>query len=394
MSLSSSSHGTTENSSSSTPDISSSSRLPSHFENKERSHDPESLQERKKDGEDYELDEFDSSSDEESHSLLPYNLPLFGKGRKSGYWSRSERSNRRFRPVLLSFYGFTIIGLLVIAYIFMGESLPSEPTSPAPNAAKLNLSTPLDKGSANSQSWKFMAQTLKSDPTHIVVPAHEAPSITLLEPLRDRLPYPILSQYFFSGRLPPSITPSNAPAQHPLDLVYLFVNASSPYWFREMEARAALEHIKSGKGRARRWRDNGELRAAVRSGVKALGIEAGRVHVATADWPVREEDTELQVEAGKWRIGQIAEWLDWDSQKREGRLKWHFHSELFQLPKDGGVVDLERSVPRNERAEDEQGTQTGNRWQSEEAWKNESLPSFNSFGIEQRLAWLEDLSEN
>lgn len=394
MSLSSSSHDITGISSSSTPDISSFSRLLSHFENKERSHDPESLRERKQDGEDYGLDGFDSSSDEESHSLLPYNLSLFGKGKKSGYWSRSERSNRRFRPVLLSFYGFTIIGLFVTAYIFMSESLPSEPTSPAPNAAKLNLSIPLDKGSADSQSWKFMAQTLKSDPTHIVVPAHEAPSITLLEPLRDRLPYPILSQYFFSGRLPPSITPSNAPPQHPLDLVYLFVNASSPYWFREMEARAALEHIKFGKGRARRWRDNGELRAAVRSGVKALGVEAGRVHVATADWPVREEDTELQVEGGKWRIGQIAEWLDWDSQKREGRLKWHFHSDLFQLPKDGGVVDLERSVPRNERAEDEQGTQTGNRWQSEEAWKNESLPSFNSFGIEQRLAWLEDLSEN
>ncbi|AGV14656.1 hypothetical protein, variant [Cryptococcus neoformans var. grubii H99] len=396
MSQSSNSRDITGETSSSTPEIFSPAHLISHLEDKERSHDPESLRERKQDGEDYELDEFDSSSEEESHNLLPYSLLPFGKRKKLGHWALSERPIRRLRPMILSFGAFTIVGILVTAYLFMGVSIPSESFSPATNAANLNLSNPLGNGSADSQSWKFMAKSLKSDPTHIVVPAHEAPSVALLEPLHDRLPYSMLSQYFTSGRLPPSITPSNVPPQRPLDLVYLFVNASSPYWFREMEARAALEDVKVGKGsgRSRHWRDNGELRAAVRSGVKALGDEAGRVHIVTADWPVREEDTELQVEAGKWRIGQIAEWLDWDSQKREGRLKWHFHSEIFQLPKDGGVVDLRRSVPRNERAENEKGVQTGSKWQSEEAWRNESLPSFNSFGIEQRLTWLEGLSEN
>ncbi|ODN79595.1 hypothetical protein L202_03542 [Cryptococcus amylolentus CBS 6039] len=389
---------TAPSSSSNSPVAGSSRLLPSHEDSHHRSIDPESQREWENNGEDYELEEFDPK--EEENSLLPSNLLPFGKSARK---RSSDDSSRRVRPYLLSLGAVAVVaGILVTTYFFMGELLPDEPSEEAPNSASVNLSIPI--GDFDSENWKENTIALDYDPTHVLIPKHDAPSIPLLEPLHDRLPYPILAEYFVNGKLPSSVDSSNAPPQHPLDLVYLFVNASSPYWFREFEARHEEEGLSSGRNKvARHWRDNGELRAAVRSGVSALGDEAGRIHVVTADWDVRENDTELidmGVQPGQWRIGQIAEWLNWSSQEKEGRLKWHFHSDVFQLPKDGDWVDLERGASLKEKQEAMEAQNNGEdvvareTWESEAAWREETLPSFNSFSIEQRLAWIEGLSEN
>ncbi|WVQ75948.1 hypothetical protein IAR50_005583 [Cryptococcus sp. DSM 104548] len=389
---------TASSSSSSSPAVSSSRLLPLHDDSHLRSPDPELQREWKGDGEDYELEEFDPK--EEENSLLPSGLLPLGKRARR---ATDDSSHRRVRPYLLSFGAIAVVaGILVTTYFFMGELLPDEPSEDAPNSASANLSVPI--GDIDIEKWKESAIVLDSDPTHVLVPAHNAPSIPFLEPLHDRLPYPLLAEYFINGNLPSSTDSSNAPPQHPLDLVYLFVNASSPYWFREFQARQEEEGLNPGKNKvARHWRDNGELRAAVRSGVSALGDEAGRIHVITADWQVRKNDTEyvgMGIQPEKWRIGQIAEWLDWSSQVREGRLRWHFHSDIFQLPKDGDWVDLERGASLKEKQAAMEAQNNGEdvvareTWESEAAWRDETLPSFNSFSIEQRLAWIEGLSEN
>ncbi|WVQ83148.1 hypothetical protein IAT38_005286 [Cryptococcus sp. DSM 104549] len=368
-----------------------------HSHSRAASHDVEALRTAEYPSLDAEEDE---EAEGESHSLLPFGLSrkpraaggLYPPSAPPAWWGKRKC---RITPYVIIGCAASslLIGAVLLAVILSDEPVFSPDHWSAPNAAgSSGAGKGYYAGSNDTEGiarWKLDARVIPSDPTHILLPPHPAPSIPFLEPLHDRLPYPLLSHYFSTGLLPPSLTPTTAPPQHPLDLVYLFVNASSPYLLREMDDRAEEEGVRIGlgSGRGRHWRDNGELRAAVRSGVAGLGDEAGRIHVITADWGVRPDDSfdgaGVDSAEGGWRIGQVAEWLNWDSQVTQDRFKWHFHSDLFQLPKDGGKAYLGAG-----------GEIEHVDWKSEEEWKAEAMPSFNSFGIESRMAWLDDLSEN
>ena len=143
-------------------------------------------------------------------------------------------------------------------------------------------------------------------------------------------------------------------------------------------------------GSARHWRDNGELRGAIRSAAQALGAGLGTVHVISADFEA-PFDFELEAEEGEdewdlpdnsteeWRVGQIPSWLDWRPDGRS-RIQWHFHSSVFRLPRDDDG-SLHPSLGSGE-------------WSDEAAWREMSLPSFNSFGIETRIGMMEGLAEH
>lgn len=97
-----------------------------------------------------------------------------------------------------------------------------------------------------------------------------------------------------------------------------------------------------------------------------MGKEVGKIHVISADFQVEVEN------GTKYDVGQVPNWLDWDEINGDD-VKWHFHSEIFRLPEG-----LDGVLPRVEE---------------EEEWRKESLPSFNSFAIEERAAFVEGLSE-
>ncbi|WWD21565.1 hypothetical protein CI109_106051 [Kwoniella shandongensis] len=345
--------------------------------------------------------ELDSDDQNESHPFLPFQLP-WTRRHSSGSTSSTDsetggrswlnlkgKRNGTGRSIVLSLGAtFVLFGLLVLGYLILGESIPDL----ASDDVTIPHSQITYTDNDTTPQWKIDASTIPSDSTHVVFPAHTPPKIHMLEPLQDRLPYPVLESYFSKGTLPRTLTKKTAPAQIPLDLVYLFVNASSPYLQEAMKDRAEVEGLNLGGG-ARHWRDNGELRGAIRSATQSLGGEAGKIHVITADWALKEENgTELGLSTidrqnkqgkmvkrdgsqheGDWRIGQVTEWLDWQSQTNGSRLKWHFHSDLFQLPKD-----------------EHDSTSLA----VEQEWKDEALPTFNSFSIESRLAWIDGLSEN
>ena len=262
------------------------------------------------------------------------------------------------------------------------------------------------------------AIALLDDPTHVLIPAAPlAAPIRLLESIHDRLPRSLLSQFYAIGTLSSSAKSLSIQAQPPIDLVYLYVNASSPYFQEALGERAGSEGIKTIRGKARRWRDNGELRGAIRSGVKALGDSLGRVHVISADFNrsieeefdidvgedlTEKEDeatsydgyplesmsnatgdvidaTDIDLEIEEWRIGQIPAWINWAGTSSQ-RIAWHFHSWVYRLPRDN-----DGSIPPALR----EGA-----WADEEEWRRFALPSFDSFGIETRIGWIEGLSEN
>jgi 3-O-alpha-D-mannopyranosyl-alpha-D-mannopyranose xylosylphosphotransferase len=77
-----------------------------------------------------------------------------------------------------------------------------------------------------------------------------------------------------------------------------------------------------------------------------------------------------------WKAGQVPVWLDTEAD--QDRVQWHFHSEIFRLPADDGVLD-----PRVEET-----------FKSEKVWKGLATPSFSSFPIEGRIGWVHDLNEN
>ncbi|WVW78369.1 hypothetical protein I302_100323 [Kwoniella bestiolae CBS 10118] len=280
--------------------------------------------------------------------------------------------------------------------------------------------------------WAVDAQEIPDDPTHILIPPHETPNIELLRPLHGRLPYDVLESYFSTGVIHSSFNShSHLAKQQPMDIVYLFVNASSPFLQENMLLAEESEGIEL-VGKKRHWRDNGELRGALRSGIKSFGDNLGKVHVISADWDLTNEDkSALEIEDGK--IGQIPEWLNWDSQRGESSvLKWHFHSDVFKLPiNSNGQVTVrpnlsqdeedadpskneeEEEVEENEDESDGDGndeeegivkpqpevrfeppTPVEVFWNNEQEWKELATPNFNSFAIESRMSWLQDVSEN
>ena len=250
-----------------------------------------------------------------------------------------------------------------------------------------------------------------------------------------------------------------------VDIVYLWVNSTDPLFPTSYRARMLEEELEVDEGQARRWRDNGELRGAVRSSVQSLGEDLRKVHIISADYRPRSESEKIDRHSldhnhdhhrdtqtshasraeqgengqgvvelfGEGTVGQIPGWLDWEAQEegREDMVNWHFHSDIFRLPRfqDGHLLvdeqvlgayelvsppasesrstasDLEPtpadsdSNPRSDsiidgiarKGQEEMEVERENLLET--AWRELALPSFNSFAIESRVGWITGLSE-
>jgi 3-O-alpha-D-mannopyranosyl-alpha-D-mannopyranose xylosylphosphotransferase len=232
---------------------------------------------------------------------------------------------------------------------------------------------------------------LPSDPSHMLVPVTDEPPVELLQPLK-RFHAPSLVDFYTTGHL--SSLPSSDLPNPTVDMVYTFVNASSPVLQEAMAQRRLAENLPPKDSGGNRWRDNGELRGALRSGLSSLGSALRKIHVISADFALdapsasaddaqaSEEDIEYEwVDRdtdvfGKWKMGQVPSWVDTTTE--QDKLAWHFHSEIYRLPADDGELD-----PR-----------VKDFWGTEQEWKDVATPTFSSFSIETRLGWIKDMSEN
>jgi 3-O-alpha-D-mannopyranosyl-alpha-D-mannopyranose xylosylphosphotransferase len=214
------------------------------------------------------------------------------------------------------------------------------------------------------------------DSTHILVPQKMSVAQPLLRPLYNRLDASILTSYYVDGLLPDIVPRAEVP---PIDVVYLWVNSSGTVFSEAMVARAESEGIEVDTGDSKRYRDNGELRGAVRSAKSALN-GLGTMHVLSGDYPIPAGYAlPADSEEGEWKLGQIPEWLDWES-VRDGSagLKWHFHSRVYRIPVDDYDSPEDRMLDL----------------EYEDEWRDMSVPSFNSFAIESRVGWMDGLAEN
>ena len=226
------------------------------------------------------------------------------------------------------------------------------------------------------------------DHTHILVPEPSSDTPPpFLRPITDRLPYHTLSSFYKTGSVPSTKHPKGSPQ---MDIVYLWVNSSDPLFGAAKGVRGEQEGIKMGVGENKRFRDNGELRGAMRSAVSSLGDGLGRLHVLSGDYPFDQNQysyllpgnnqTEDGVHVERWRMGQVPEWMDWDVVRDDSMgIKWHFHSSVFRIPRDELEQDEEEKEIERKR---------------EEEWREASIPNFNSFAIESRVGWIPGLSEN
>lgn len=273
---------------------------------------------------------------------------------------------RRRRPILgRTLAGITLLSVGMVAgfIIFSGFSPRYED---------------LEDWASTAVSW-FEGDdgtlVIENDPTHVLVPILSAPRHTkLLQPMATRPPLDALVEYYSTGSLPSVHFPSRQ-----MDLVYMFVNASSPYFQAAKAAKLKTISSTLDKGKDRHWRDNGELRGALRSGALSLKGRLGRIHVVSAAFDFNETaDIDLPDNLNGdtilgWRLGQIPDYVDWEN---KANLQWSFHPDIFQLPRDedGKLPPAIASL-------------------DEEAWRREALPTFNSFEIESRVGWIDGLAE-
>ncbi|WWC86837.1 uncharacterized protein L201_001716 [Kwoniella dendrophila CBS 6074] len=382
--------------------------------------------------------EFDSS---ESSGLLGF-LPKWRRDLEdvvlslpstSSSQNRKQR-RRRQKNENKGLFSLTNLGIAVFAIIAIGGIYVYLQRPSTSSYLDESIYFPLKEVDNSTQveniipQWAIDVREIPNDPTHILIPPHENDLIELLPELKDRLPYEVLESYFSTGLIPESFHHED---QQSLDLVYLFVNATSEYLQENMLLASSPEKEEgiSIEGKKRHWRDNGELRGAIRSGIKNfIGTENGKVHVISADWKLSDQDIEnlpfdnsQKIEnLNQWRIGQIPEWLNWDSQKdsENQKLRWHFHSDIFKLPRKSNGQIITKTDPSieppifTEIDLDDQDYDLDNDttpiiegrieppkpidvfWNDEEEWKNLSMPNFNSFAIESRMSWLQGVSEN
>jgi hypothetical protein len=326
--------------------------------------------------------------DKDPEAFLP---PLL----HSSHDQRPARRRRSRYTTTLKYLCY-LLGIFTLSYVLIAFLLPERATlaldvfRPKSNQQLgLHRPIPLVPGLNSSWSkdlWEEAAELLEEaevsaeadvweqaellDDAHVlrrIVSPQRAPQ-RLLRPIH-RLPHNILMSFYTNGTVPSSLTSSDFPRPHPLDMLYLYVDATSPIFHTALDERAEQEGLKSLRGKARRWRDNGELRGAVRSASAALGDHLGSIHVVSADLPLTK--------TGRWRAGQIPKWLNPES--RNDKMKWHFHSDIFRLPRDDNG-----SLPHGIG---------GTRWDDEEAWRDTAMPTFNSFAIEERTAWVNGLNE-
>ncbi|BEJ12056.1 hypothetical protein CspHIS471_0205160 [Cutaneotrichosporon sp. HIS471] len=229
---------------------------------------------------------------------------------------------------------------------------------------------------------------IPDDPTHLLVPTREPrrKPVPLLRPYETRPPLDMLTEFFITGEIKHTDPSTHTTPQ--TDLVYLFVNASSDYFHAAKEAKMTEEGMPiADKGHTHHYRDNGELRGAMRSGALAFGDRVRDIHLITGLFEIPEEnqhiipsDDELarlgvnRSDITGWKVSQIPGWFDYENR---ANVKYHTHSDIYYLPRD----DDGRIHPS---IADE----------DEDKWRSLSLPTFNSFEIENRVGWVEGLAEN
>ncbi|KAJ9094331.1 hypothetical protein QFC19_008017 [Naganishia cerealis] len=245
--------------------------------------------------------------------------------------------------------------------------------------------------------------------------------IPLQKPAHLPLDHGCLEEWFATGNL----CTKNIGVQNSVDLVYLWVNGSDPIWQQQYNRIRRLDlpmvtRRNSPEPPLRHYRSQGSFKYALRSGVEAFNRSdkpaeswVRKVHVLTADMPVHDrEDIGLDMEDE--RLGQIPDWLDKErifgveavagfgpglrssnfSQARDlerrtalsdgqPSLQWHFHSEVFRSPILQACAPCTFDPPSRFQPQP----------LSEQEWVKKVMPSFNSFNIENRMAWLDDLSE-
>lgn len=232
---------------------------------------------------------------------------------------------------------------------------------------------------------------IPEDSTQVLVPPTLHPAAPLLRPLQTRQNAEVLEAYYGSGTIPHNATLTPIP---PVDFVFLWVNASGDHFQEAMATRAEAEGIPVKPGSGKRFRDNGELRGAMRS-VKASVQGLGKMHVLSADFDLDSNEEASPNPTGRrglaagtsqrrkseegWRLGQIPEWLDWESVKNGiAGVKWHFHSKFFRIPVDHYDSLEDQELDKEYELE----------------WRFMSVPSFNSFAIESRIGFVDGLAEN
>lgn len=241
--------------------------------------------------------------------------------------------------------------------------------------------------------------------------------LSLRSPRHLSVAHGCLDEWFTHG----TVCDADIGPQDRLDLLYLWVNGSDPIWLDQYEFTRKREfpessspHERTGpEPPIRHYRSQGTLKYAMRSGMQAFQRDKSsgirKVHVLTADMPMSDDDVE-DPNNSDYRMGQIPKWLDkhrvfevtvdsdlgTNSIRRvplpsgtsaveaaasleDPPLQWHFHSEVFRDP----LVPLcgitsENGCPADQSAGD---------------WSSSVMPTFNSFAIETRMAWLDDLAD-
>ncbi|GMK54374.1 hypothetical protein CspeluHIS016_0109600 [Cutaneotrichosporon spelunceum] len=229
---------------------------------------------------------------------------------------------------------------------------------------------------------------IPNDPTHLLVPKRDPrpKPVSILTELESRPPLDMLTEFFITGEI--KHTDPSAHATPLIDLVYMFVNASSDYFHAAKNAKMIEEGMPvADAGHIHHFRDNGELRGAMRSGALAFGDRVRDIHLITGSYEIPEENKHIVPSADElarlgvstsditgWTVSQIPEWFDYE---HRANVKHHTHSDIYYLPRD-----------------DDGRMHSALADEDEDHWRSLSLPSFNSFEIENRVGWVEGLSDN
>ncbi|KAL1405386.1 hypothetical protein Q8F55_009017 [Vanrija albida] len=332
----------------------------------------------------------DSSGSSGSDMDLEAGRPLF----KFVAGPAAAANQRRMRPFLsrrtartVALCILALVSVLITYHFILPEDFATRiyRIEPEEDPPKWNVNDDYPEGynSSDLAGPESEAYAIASDQTHLLVPVRPltTPSPRLLLPMESRPPLDLLTHFYVTGQLPVAVRSHTQP---PIDLVYMFVNATSQWFETAKDAKVNEEDIQSLKGKFRHWRDNGELRGAVRSGAMSLGKHAGAVHLVSAAFDVPEgaelpPEAQALVEDGtvpngtRWRMGQVPAWLNVDN---KANLRTHFHPDLFRLARDNdgklppGLDELD-----------------------EEDWQRKALPTFNSFAIEAGVGMIEGLSD-
>lgn len=230
---------------------------------------------------------------------------------------------------------------------------------------------------------------LRDDRTHLLMPVRERrkPAPKLLTPCEPRPPLDMLTEFFMTGLIKNADPATHVP--HQMDIVYMYVNSSSEYFLAGKDAKMVEEGLATkAKGHGKHFRDNGELRGSMRSGALAFGERIRNIHLLTGAFDIPDDakasvipsDDELArlgvntSDVTGWKVGQIPDWLDYENR---ANVKYHVHQDVFNLPRDN-----DGRLPPSIADE------------NEEQWRAKALPTFNSFEIETRVGWIDDLSDN